>query len=190
MYGCAGGGGPGTAGWGSSNAAGVSRIALSWREPPVGRYPLQIRDVGFRLGLSRRGVVDDLALVRGDRIDPVLHEGREVHRQALEHRSHPLPTDLGSLVVVGHPRAVEVAADELHRVLELRQAQQTVGGALGRVVDVVEVRHRVRKDVQDLLDVVGLVRQDAGEVGQPVRCCRSASRCSRRGSRGRPTGPG
>src|SRR5690242_21107205 len=52
---------------------------------------------------------------------------------------HSFPTRRSSDL----PRTVEVAADELHRVLELRQAEQTIGGALGRVVDVVEVHHRV-----------------------------------------------
>src|SRR5215207_5469888 len=127
------------------------------RVPPVRRYPLQMRDVGLRLGLCRRGVIYDLTLVRGDRVDPMRHDGRVIHHQAAQHRSHPLAADLGSLVVVGLAGGVEVGADELHRVLELRKAQQTVRGALGRVVDVVEIRHRVRQDMQYLLDVVVLI---------------------------------
>src|SRR3954464_284537 len=135
----------------------IPTLAGPRRVPPVRRYPLQIRDVGLRHGLRRRGVIDDLSLVRGDRVDPMHHDGRVIHHQAPQHRSHPLAADLGSLVVVRLAGGVEVGADELHRVAELRQAQQTVRGALGRVVDVVEIRHRVREDVQNLLDVVALV---------------------------------
>jgi hypothetical protein len=40
--------------------------------------------------------------------------------------------------------------------------------ALGRVADVVEVRQTVGRDVQDLLDVIAVVGQDLGEVGELV----------------------
>ena len=47
-----------------------------------------------------RGVVDDLALVRGDAVDRVEQNRRVVHRDALEHRAHALAADLRALVVV------------------------------------------------------------------------------------------
>ena len=121
----------------------------------------------LRLGLGRRGVVDDLALVRGDAVDRVEQDGRVVHREPLEHRTHPLAADLGALVVVRRRADVErAAADELHRVGEVGQRQQPADGALGGVVDVVEVGQPVRRDVQDLLDVVAVLGQDVGEVGE------------------------
>ena len=131
--------------------------------------PLQVRHRGLRLGLGLRGVVDDLALVRGDAVDRVEHDRRVVHRDALEHRTHSLAADLGPLVVVRRGADVErAAADELHRVGEVRQRQQTADGALRGVVDVVEVRQAVGRDVQDLLDVVAVIGENLGELGQLV----------------------
>ena len=43
---------------------------------------------------------------------------------------------------------------------------QAADGALRRVVDVVEVGQTVRRDVQDLLDVIAVVGEDLGELGE------------------------
>jgi hypothetical protein len=95
------------------------------------------------------------------------HQWRIVHRDALEHRTHSLAADLRALVVVRRCTDVERAtADELNRVGEVRQCQQTARGALRGVVDVVEVHQSVWRDVQNLLDVVAVIRQDLGELGQ------------------------
>ena len=48
------------------------------------------------------------------------------------------------------------------------QRQQAADGALRGVVDVVEVGQAVGRDVQDLLDVVAVVGQHLGEVGELV----------------------
>ena len=140
------------------------------RRVDAGRgLPLQIRHRRLRLGLGLRCVVDDLALVRGDAVDRVEHQRWEVHGDAPQHRTHSLPADFSSLVVVGRGTRVEHAsADELHRVGEVGQRQQTTDGALRGVVDVVEVREAVGRDVQDLLDVVAVLGQDGREVRQLV----------------------
>ena len=141
--------------------------------------PLQVRHRSLRLRLGFRGVVDDLALVGGDAVDRVEQDRRVVHRDALQHRAHPLAADLGALVVVRVRAGVErAAADELDRVGEVRQRQQAADRALGRVVDVVEVLQPVGRDVQDLFDVVAVIGEDLGEVGELADLRRSAPRCS------------
>src|SRR5690606_14500210 len=55
--------------------------------------------------------------------------------------------------------------DELHRVGEVRQRQQPGHRTLSGVVDVVEVRQPVGRDVQQLFDVVAVTGQQTGQVG-------------------------
>ena len=156
-------------GWAATAAPSTPRVAGPRWCAALRRDPLQVGHIGLRLGLGGRRVVDDLALVGGDRVDRVEQKRRIIHRQPPQHGRHPLPADLGPLDVVDVQAALEdTAADELHRVGEVRQRQQPGGGALGGVIDVVEVRQAVRSDMQNLLDVVALVGEQLGELRQLV----------------------
>ena len=146
-----------------------ARVADSRWCAALRRDPLQVGQIRLRLGSGGRRVVDDLALVGGDGVDRVEQKRRVVHRYPPQHGRHPLPTDLSPLDVVDVQAALEdTAADELHRVREVRQRQQPGGGALGGVIDVVEVGQAVRRDVQNLFQVVVLVGEQLGELRQLV----------------------
>ena len=166
--GCAGCGTAGRGGWDQQGLQ-VCRV----RRVNTGRRnPLEIRNRRLRLCLGGRRVVDDLTLVRGDRVERVEHDRRVVEGQPTQRRSQPLPADFGTFVVLrcGQPgRGLEgAAADELDRVGELGDRYQAVQCALGRIVDVVEVGDPGAGDVQNLFDVLALIAQHLRQIVELV----------------------